>query len=126
MRGDHADSAMLDELAAHGHVGEILDVLSESGCNTALLTRMVRAPQADLASALRLIATHGLLASGDPDSWDEPITSSGVIRLSDRGEAVAQALSNRQPSRATQVSRRPWPSFAVYRAMPRSASTSAR
>ncbi|MFJ9364995.1 hypothetical protein ACIRRA_11325 [Nocardia sp. NPDC101769] len=94
MAGDHDDSVLLDELATHCHVVEILDLLSESGCNTALLMRFVPAQGPDLESALRLIAAHGLLATDDHGSWDEPLTIPGPLRLTDRGEAVAQALSN--------------------------------
>ncbi|MEU6579264.1 hypothetical protein [Nocardia sp. NPDC046763] len=94
MAGDHDDAVLLDELANHCHVVEILDMLSESGCNTALLRRFMSAQGADLASALRLIAAHGLLATDDHGSWDEPLTIPGPLRLTDRGEAVAQALSN--------------------------------
>ncbi|MCX4092475.1 hypothetical protein [Nocardia sp. alder85J] len=95
MYGDH-DNTVLDELVSHRHVVEILDLLSESGCTTALLARLVRAQGTDLASALRLIAAHGLLTGGDHGSWDDPLTGRGPIRLTERGEAVAQVLSNPQ------------------------------
>ncbi|WP_019928979.1 hypothetical protein [Nocardia sp. BMG111209] len=87
------------ELASHSHVVEILDLLSESGCTVALLARLVRAQWADLASALRLMAAHGLLIGGDHGSWDEPLMSRGPIRLTSRGEEVAQLLSD--PKRRT-------------------------
>ncbi|MFE3053516.1 hypothetical protein [Nocardia sp. NPDC059239] len=107
MVGDHDDPMLLDELATHCHVVEILDMLSESGCNTALLQRFVPAQGVDLASALRLIAAHGLLATDDHGSWDEPLTIPGPLRLTDRGEAVARALSNTAASRTPHNGGRP-------------------
>ncbi|MFI1919592.1 hypothetical protein [Nocardia sp. NPDC020380] len=101
MAGDHDESIMLHELASHRHVIEILDLVSESGCNTALLMRFVPAPPADLASALGLLATYGLLATDRENSCDDPLTITGTLRLTDRGEAVAQALSFHHSCAAT-------------------------
>ncbi|MFB8004238.1 hypothetical protein [Nocardia sp. NPDC056000] len=84
---------MLDELRAHRDVVQILDLVSESGCSTALLVRMVGAPHSELVSALRLIAAYGLLATENPEDWADPVAIPGSIRLSDKGEAVAEALS---------------------------------
>ncbi|RDI60513.1 hypothetical protein [Nocardia pseudobrasiliensis] len=95
MVGEGNDSVMLDGLAQHRHVIQILDLLSESGCNTALLMRFVPARSGDLASALDLIAAHGLLVTDDHGRCDDPMTIPGVLRLTDRGEAVARALADR-------------------------------
>ncbi|WP_327145406.1 hypothetical protein [Nocardia sp. NBC_01327] len=94
MAGDDDDAVMLEELADQRHVVEILDLLSESGCNVSLLTRFVPARNSELATALRMMAAHGLLAD-DRGGSDEPLTIPGTLRLTARGEAAAQALSNR-------------------------------
>ncbi|MET9489746.1 hypothetical protein [Nocardia sp. NPDC006630] len=94
MAGDDNDSVMLEELAAQRHVAQILDLLSESGCSAPLLMRFVAARGSDLASALRVIAAHGLLVD-DHGGPDEPPAIPGTLRLTARGEAAAQALSNR-------------------------------
>ncbi|MFE3024840.1 hypothetical protein [Nocardia tengchongensis] len=106
MYGEHYDPVLLDDLTSHPHVVEILDLLSESGCNAALLARIIRAPSPDLASTLRVIAANGLLTTSDPGSWDEPLAHSGPIRLNDRGEAVAQVLSDPSMSRTEHDGRR--------------------
>jgi|GEM_PF-5741057 len=106
MVGEDDDSVMLDELATHRYVVAILDLLSESGCNTPLLMRFVPARSSDLESALRLIAAHGLLAADDHGTWDEPLTIPGTLRLTDQGKAIAQALSNRTARTTADGSRR--------------------
>ncbi|MGX1806138.1 hypothetical protein ACWIGI_10530 [Nocardia sp. NPDC055321] len=95
-----ADSTMLAELTAHRHVVEILELLSESGCATALFPRLMRAPYTELISALDLLATHGLLAGDAATDWNATLSSRGTIRLSDQGEAIAEALSNPSVSRS--------------------------
>ncbi|WP_460725660.1 hypothetical protein [Nocardia heshunensis] len=100
MSGDCEDPVMLDELITHRYVIEILDLLSESGCTTALLVRILKAPSPDLAAALRLIAAHGLLSTAEPGSWDEPLLVPGALHLTDRGEAVARILSHPTVARA--------------------------
>lgn len=91
MAGDHDDLLLFDELMANsGQIVHILDFLSESGCTTALLMRFVPGSTAELAGALRLMAVHALLSADDDGSWDEPLMIRGPLRLTRRGEAVAQ------------------------------------
>ncbi len=97
------DSAMLSELARNPHAAEILDLVSESGCNAALLARFVS--RADLTSALRLMADHGLIASTKSGVHD-PLTVRGTIRLTERGEAIARAVTNSRATRTTREARR--------------------
>ncbi|MFF2554290.1 hypothetical protein ACFVUS_25040 [Nocardia sp. NPDC058058] len=103
MIGDRDDQGMLAELMAQRHAVEILDLVSESGCGTALLVRMVGGSHSELVSALRVIAGYGLLATDDPEEWADPVAIPGSIRLSDKGEVVAEALSPSRTHRTPHV-----------------------
>lgn len=108
MAGDPDDRGLFAALtASNEHIVRMLDLLSESGCTTALLMRFVPGPTAALSGALRLLAVHGLLTSDDDGSWDEPLMIRGSIRLTGRGEAVAQGLAESATTAVAQDDRRP-------------------
>ncbi|WP_067564742.1 hypothetical protein [Nocardia acidivorans] len=97
MVGNDGDTMLLQELAGHPHVTEILDLLSESGCTMAMLTRFFPGQRADLHSTLGLIAAHGLLT----DDIHGGRSDCRALRLTDRGESVSQMLANRRIEPAT-------------------------
>lgn len=90
---DDGKAKLPADLACHSHIPQILEILAESGCNTAFLVRIAPVGGADLTGALRLMAAYGLLAADRAGSWDDALATAGTLRLTRRGEAIAAQLS---------------------------------
>ncbi|WP_433759535.1 winged helix-turn-helix transcriptional regulator [Nocardia sp. CA-135398] len=91
-RTDDLDS--LRVLVSHRLVVEVLDAVAARARAVSELTTAVAGARRALESALRVIASDGLIVADPKGSWDRPPADTAVIRLTGRGQAVVAALSS--------------------------------
>jgi DNA-binding HxlR family transcriptional regulator len=82
------------DVVSHPHVVEILDALRHGPMSLADLRSSVRAGRRGLASALRVVAAHGLVVKNDTGSWDGVASDDAVYRQTDHGRRLAEQLTS--------------------------------
>jgi hypothetical protein len=71
----------------------VLDVLSHGPLTPTDMRASIPAAWRGSAAALRILAAHRLVTTGDAGSWDSVQARDTAYRLTDRGRALVETLS---------------------------------
>jgi DNA-binding HxlR family transcriptional regulator len=94
IRSGWSDSeSNLRELVSHPHVIEVLDALRRGPMTLAEIRSRVPAGRRGLASALKVVATYGLVTRTEGGSWDVEAATNALYRHTDLGRLTVDTLS---------------------------------